>query len=78
VFKRNFYITNSGVEHGPALKYSIEVVGVDNILWAIDYPYEQMPPSVKFMNEVDISDEDKAKIFHRNAERIFHIPPAAA
>ena len=75
VFKRNFWITNSGVEHGPALKYCIEVLGADRIIWAIDYPYQVSPPAVKFMNEVDISKEDKEKIFHKNAERIFHIAP---
>jgi predicted TIM-barrel fold metal-dependent hydrolase len=28
------------------------------------------------MDAAPISDEDKAKIYHKNAERIFHIKPA--
>jgi 2,3-dihydroxybenzoate decarboxylase/5-carboxyvanillate decarboxylase len=78
VFRQNFWITNSGVDHAPALKYAIEVLGPERVLWAIDYPYEAMPPSVAFMNQVDIADEDRARIFHRNAEALFRIPPLAA
>ncbi len=76
IFRRNFVITTSGVEHGPALRYAIEVLGADNVLWAIDYPYEEMSPSVAFMNRVEISESDRAKIFHKNAERVFHIAAA--
>ena len=76
IFKRNFVITTSGVEHGPALRYAIEVLGADNVLWAIDYPYEEMSPSVAFMNRVEISETDRAKIFHKNAERVFRIAAA--
>lgn len=76
VMKRNMLITTSGVEHGPALRYAIEVLGADRVMWAIDYPYETMAPSVSFMNDVAISEEDRAAIFHRNAERVFHLPTA--
>ena len=73
VFKRNFVITTSGVNHAPVLKYCIEVLGADNIMFAIDYPYQSSKPAVDFMNEVGISREDKEKIYHRNAERLFHM-----
>ena len=73
VFKRNFWITTSGMESTPALKYCIEVLGADRILWAIDYPYQVSPPAVKWLNEADISDEHRHMIFHGNAERVFHI-----
>jgi 5-carboxyvanillate decarboxylase len=76
IFKRNFMITTSGVEHAPVLEYCLKVIGADNIMWAIDYPYEQSAPAVKFMNEVNIPDADKEKIFHLNAERIFRLPTA--
>lgn len=75
IFKRNIMITTSGVEHGPALRYAIEVLGADRIMWAIDYPYEEMPPAVAFIDEVGISESDRAKILHENAERVFHIAP---
>jgi 5-carboxyvanillate decarboxylase len=58
------------------LKYVIEVLGVENVMWAIDYPYQAAPGSVEFMNTAPVSDDDKEKLFHRNAERIFKIAPA--
>jgi 2,3-dihydroxybenzoate decarboxylase/5-carboxyvanillate decarboxylase len=73
VFKRNFWITTSGVEHTPALKYCLEVLGPDRVMWAIDYPYQVHPPPVKWMNEVDLPDTDKTKVFGGNAARVFHI-----
>jgi 5-carboxyvanillate decarboxylase len=76
IMKRNFMITTSGVEHDPALRYSIEVLGADRIMWAIDYPYQPMPPAVAFMDEARISAADRAAIYHRNAERAFHLPAA--
>jgi 5-carboxyvanillate decarboxylase len=75
-FRRNFVITTSGVEDPLALEYSIKKIGADNVLWAIDYPYQPSAPAVAFMDAAPISDEDKAKIYHKNAERIFHIKPA--
>lgn len=76
-FKRNFCITTSGVEDDHTLRYCIEQLGADRILWAIDYPYQISESATKWMNEAPISDQDKEKIFHLNAERIFHIAPAA-
>ncbi len=55
VFRRNFLIPTSGVEHGPVLEYAIKVLGVDSIMWAIDYPYEAMAPAVEFMNTANLA-----------------------
>lgn len=73
-FKRNFVITTSGVESHLALDYSIKALGVDNILWAIDYPYQPSAPAVAFMDSAPVSDAEREKLYHGNAERIFHIP----
>ena len=72
-YKRNFAITTSGVEDHLALKFCIDKLGVDNVMWAIDYPYQPSEPATTFMNTAPISDADKEKIFHKNAERIFRI-----
>ena len=72
-FKRNFVITTSGQESHLALDFSIKALGADNVMWAIDYPYQPSAPAVAFMDSAPISDADKAKLYHQNAERIFHI-----
>jgi 5-carboxyvanillate decarboxylase len=72
-FRRNFSITTSGVESPEALEYSIKVLGVDKVMWAIDYPYQPMGPAVAFMDAAPIPDEQKTLVYGSNAERIFRI-----
>ena len=73
-FKRNFTITTSGVNWLQALEFCIKVLGADNIMWAVDYPYQETVEATQWLNDAQISDDDKAKIFHKNAERLFKIP----
>jgi predicted TIM-barrel fold metal-dependent hydrolase len=74
-FRRNFAITTSGMESPEALDYSIKVLGIENIMWAIDYPYQPTAPAVAFMDAFSIGSEQKALLYHGNAERIFGIEP---
>jgi len=75
-FKRNFVITTSGQESHLALDFSVKALGAENVLWAIDYPYQPSAPAVAFMDSAPLSDADKALVYHGNAERVFHIAPA--
>ncbi len=72
-FKKNFAITTSGVEDSLALRYSIDKLGIDNVMWAIDYPYQPTAPAVQWIDSAPVSDEEREKLCHRNAERIFKI-----
>ena len=54
-FKRNFVITTSGQESHLALDFSIKALGIDNVLWAIDYPYQPSAPAVAFMDSAPVS-----------------------
>jgi 5-carboxyvanillate decarboxylase len=76
-FKRNFVITTSGQESHLALDFSIKALGAENVMWAIDYPYQPSAPAVAFMDSAPLSDADKAKVYHQNAERVFRIAPAS-
>jgi 5-carboxyvanillate decarboxylase len=71
VMRSNFMITNSGVEHAPALRYAIDVLGHDRVMWAIDYPYEEMPPAVRFLDSLGLSEVERHAFLHGNAERTF-------
>lgn len=72
-FRDNFIITTSGQNWDPVLRFCLEVVGVDNIMWAIDYPYQQTSEAVEFMDNAPISDEDRRKIYSENARRVFRL-----
>lgn len=76
VFARNFAITTSGFLHAPTISYAVEVLGASKIMWAIDYPYEEMEPAVSFLNEWQIAPSIKRAVAGGNAERIFQLPSA--
>lgn len=72
-FKRNIFITTSGVEDPVALRFCIDKLGADRIMWAIDYPYQPTAPAVAFIETAPLSDVEREMIAFRNAERIFRI-----
>jgi len=73
IFTSHFYITTSGFFSDPALLCCIQEMGVDRILFAIDYPFVPNEPGPKWMENLMLNTEDKAKILHGNAERILNL-----
>ena len=51
----------------------LKALGEDNVMWAIDYPYQPSAPAVRWMDAAPVSEEVRAKLYYRNAERIFRI-----
>jgi 5-carboxyvanillate decarboxylase len=76
--KENFIITTSGVNDHAVLKYCHEVLGSDNIMFAIDYPYQDTKGASEFMTSAQLPKADLEKIAHGNAERIFRISTSRA
>jgi 2,3-dihydroxybenzoate decarboxylase len=70
VFCKNFYVTTSGFFSDPALICCMLEMGVDHILFSVDWPFVMNPPAVKWMESVSISDSDKVKILSGNAKRL--------
>lgn len=77
-FKDHFVITTSGVNWGPALKLSLEVLGAGRILFAADYPFEDAKLAVDQFSKIPMSAVDRARMEYQNAERVFRLPPAPA
>lgn len=72
-FLRNFAITTSGVNWDPPLKYNLEVLGPDNIMFAVDYPYQESHEAADWIRSAAIPEDARRKIASANAERIFRI-----
>jgi predicted TIM-barrel fold metal-dependent hydrolase len=70
-YLRQIYVDTSGVTSKHALMCTKEMVGVDHILWGSDYPGNpDIPASVGAIEELDITDEEKAKILGGNAAEV--------
>lgn len=72
-FKDNFYVTTSGQFWDTLLKFLIDVMGADKVLFAVDYPYESNKDAAVFMDSAPISDAAREKICHVNAEKLLGI-----
>ena len=72
-FKQHVYVTPSGMMSVPQFEFIHKVVGVDRILYSVDYPYLTLAGARRFLESLPVSQEDKEKIAHRNAERLFHL-----
>lgn len=72
-FTSHFYITTSGFFSDPALLLCIQAMGIDRVLFAVDYPFVPNEPGPKWMEGLMLNADDKAKILHGNAERLLRI-----
>jgi predicted TIM-barrel fold metal-dependent hydrolase len=70
IFTSNFYVTTSGNFSNPALLCCVMEMGIDHILFAVDWPFVPNPPATTWMESIPLCDEDKAKILSGNAKRI--------
>jgi 2,3-dihydroxybenzoate decarboxylase len=73
--KDNFYVTNSGVAWAPAVKFAQDFMGMDRVLYAMDYPYQHAVDEVGVLDSMPLSPEDKKRFFQSNAEALFKIKP---
>ena len=46
-------------------------LGIERILFAVDWPFVTNKPAVQWMETVPLCDEDKTKILSGNAKRLF-------
>lgn len=69
----NIVFTNSGVFSPAALTGAVLEVGADAIMFSVDYPYESSQEAVDGFERTTLSQSDRDKIAHGNAERILKI-----
>jgi predicted TIM-barrel fold metal-dependent hydrolase len=48
-------------------------MGIDRILFSVDWPFVANKPGVQWLNNVPLCDEDKVKLASGNAKRLFRL-----
>jgi len=71
--RENVYVTTSGMAWAPAIEFCQRVLGMDHVLYAMDYPYQFVADEVTASDNIDVSAEDKVRFFQTNAERLFKL-----
>ena len=72
-FRQHVYVTPSGMMSLPQFEFILKVIGVDRILYSVDYPYLTLAGARRFLESLPVSPEEKEKIAHGNAELLFRI-----
>ena len=71
-FRTNVLVTPSGVFSQRYLRWAIEVLGIDRILFSTDYPYRMAPDGEarRFLAEAELTEADRDKIGSANWDRV--------
>lgn len=71
--RQNLYVTSSGMAWEPPIRYAQSVLGMDRVLYAMDYPWQFIASEVTDMDHLAISDEEKKMFYQTNAEKVFRL-----
>ena len=74
-FLQQVYVTPSGLFTLPPFLLTLQIMGADRIMYAVDYPYIAGDQARPFLETAPISPADKEKIAHGNAEKLLKMEP---
>lgn len=69
-FRRNVYITPSGMFSQEQLQFCVRALGAERILFAVDYPFIGNEGAVPFLETAQLSAEERDLIAHGNSEKL--------
>ena len=72
-FHQNIHVTNSGYFSQPPFLCALQVVGIDRLLYSVDYPFSATTKGEKFLNELSLSPADFEKFTHGNAQKLLNL-----
>jgi len=67
---RHVSISTCGYHTDAPLRCALDVFGVDRVMFSIDHPFSASAPATAFLRSAPVSDADREKIAHGNAERL--------
>jgi 2,3-dihydroxybenzoate decarboxylase len=73
VFATHFYITTSGHFSTPALLCAMLEVGIDHLLFSVDWPFMENEPGTRWLETLPLSAEDVEKLCNANARRLLKL-----
>jgi predicted TIM-barrel fold metal-dependent hydrolase len=72
-FLQNFLITTSGFFCQPSFTCALQMVGIDRMLFSVDYPFEETADGANWFDALQMSESDKLKIARTNAIKLFKL-----
>ncbi len=72
-YREHFWLTTSGAFSDSALACSIAEMGIERIMFSVDWPFMQNLAGRKWLDAAPISDKDRALIFGGNARKLLKL-----
>ena len=72
-FHENIHVTTSGYFTQPPFECALEVVGIDRLMFSVDYPFSPNTIGREFLSAVQLSEQDMAKLSYQNAEKLLKL-----
>ncbi|GAB2697399.1 amidohydrolase family protein [Mucilaginibacter koreensis] len=69
-FRQQLYITTSGFFTQPPLQLALDTIGIDNILFSVDYPFSNNQMGIDFLNNTRLPHDQLEKLAYKNAEQL--------
>ena len=69
-YKTHFWLTTSGAFSNSALACAIAEMGIERVMFAVDWPYINNALGTQWLKTAPISDKDRALIFEGNARKL--------
>ena len=74
--RANFHVTTSGHFSTPAMIDAVAELGVDRVMFSVDYPFEDMGEAAAWFDKAEIGETDRRKVGRTNAIRLFKLAGA--
>jgi predicted TIM-barrel fold metal-dependent hydrolase len=72
-FLDHFYVTTSGYFTAPPFNCALDVVGIDRLLYSVDYPYRSNAAGADLLKTISLAPADLMRVAAGNAERILKL-----
>ena len=70
---KHFYVTTSGFFSDNALACTVAELGIDRVLFSVDYPFESNLTATTWFDSVPMTEIDRAKVYSGNARQLLKL-----
>ena len=71
--RNNFHLTTSGNFYEPVFNFTLAEMGVDRLMFSVDYPYEDMIEGAAWFDQLEMAKETRQKVGRTNAVDLFKL-----
>ena len=72
-FKNNIFITSSGVFDESVFTCAKEMIGLNNMMFSVDYPFQDNISATQFLNKLPLNSQEKSQFAGKNASALLKL-----